>query len=63
MVGDVIWLSIPNDYDQLNSNVDVSLTTVGLALSMATNAIATMLIAYKLWYVAVGSVYWISGSA
>ena len=55
--GDQIWLSIPNDYDQFNSNLDISLTTAGNTLSIATNAVTTMMIAYKLWYVAVGDIY------
>jgi len=61
IVGDQIWVSLPNHYDQLGSNVDVILETTSLALSIVTNAIATMMIAYKLWYVAVGGcrIHWI----
>jgi len=48
-VGGLIWISIPNDYNQWGSKVDISLMTAGTALSIATNAITTMMIAYKLW--------------
>ena len=33
--------------------------TASLALSIATNAVTTMMIAFKLWYVAVGVIYWV----
>ena len=52
-VGDLIWLSIPIDYDQLGLHLDTSLTTASVTLSVATNAVTTMMIGYKLWYVAV----------
>ena len=42
-VGDQIWISISNDYDQLNSNVDDSLTPAGVTLSIAMNATTTMM--------------------
>ena len=51
-VGDQILLS--KDYDQWNSNVDNSLTIAGLTLSVVTNLVTTTMIAYKLWYVAMG---------
>ena len=59
-VGDQIWISIPKNYDQLDSKLDGSLTTASITLSMATNAVTTTMIAYKLWYVAVG-IHWILG--
>ena len=52
-VGDLVWLSIPIYYDQLGSHLDTALMTATIALSVATNAVTTMMIAYKLWYVAV----------
>ena len=62
LVSELIWTSIPNDYDQYitnNSNLGRSLLIAGSALSIPTNAITTMMIAYKLWYVAVGGIHWI----
>ena len=56
-VGDQIWISI--DYNQLDSNVDIKLTIAGMALSTVTNAVTTMMIVYKLWYVAVGWIHWV----
>ena len=58
-VGDLIWLteSIPND--KMGSTLDISLTTAGITLSVATNAVTTTMIGYKLWYVAVGRIHWI----
>ena len=35
---------------------------LSLALSIATNAVTTMMIAYKLWYVAVNETYGSSGA-
>ena len=35
------------------------MTAAGLALSIATNVVTTMMIAYKLWYVIVDKIYWI----
>ena len=60
-IGDLIWLSIPSGYyDKLNSNVANSLGIANLALSMVTNAVTTIMIAYKLWYVAArGIIHWI----
>ena len=58
-VGDRIWVSIPDNYDQLNSKLDISLAGTGFTLSIATNAITTVMIAYKLWYVTVGGIHWI----
>ena len=55
-VGDLVWISIY--YDQLYSHVDDSLTTTTLTLSVATNAVTTIMIAYKLWYVCCGRVHW-----
>ena len=52
-----MWISV--DYDQLDSNLDISLSTAYITLSIATNAITTMMIAYKLWYVAVAGIHWI----
>jgi len=57
-VGDQIWISIPDD-GQLKSNLDNSLSTAALTLSIATNAVTTMMIAYQLWYVAVDGIHWI----
>ena len=54
-VGTLIWLSIPNG--DVDSHVDLSLSIVTLALSITTNAVTTMMIAYKLWYVAVGGIH------
>jgi len=51
--GNQIWLSIPNDYGQKGLGVDISLTTALNALFIATNAITTIMISYKLWYVLV----------
>ena len=62
ITGTLTWVSIPNDYDQLYSNLDNSLSKTAIALSFATNATTTMMIAYKLWYVIVGGIQWSSGS-
>jgi len=59
IVGDVTWTSIPKNHYKSFSNLDNSLTTAGNTLSVATNAVTTMMIAYKLWYVAVGAIGWI----
>ena len=56
-VGDLIWLS--NDYDNWGSTLDISLTLAGNTLSMAMNAVTTMMIAYKFWYVPAGGIRWI----
>ena len=58
--GELILISIT--YDQLHSNLSFSLMFAGNALSIATNAITTMMIAYKLWYVAVMGFTGSSGS-
>ena len=47
------------DANQFNSNLDISLTLAGNILSVATNAVTTMMIAYRLWYVAVSDIRWI----
>ena len=57
--GNLVWVSIPNDYGQLGSPKENSLTTTGNTLSTATNAVTTLLIAYKLWYVVVNTICWI----
>ena len=57
--GNLAWISIPDDYGKLNSNVENSLTTAGNTLSTATNAVTTLMIAYKLWYAAVNRIRWI----
>ena len=54
-VGTLIWLSIFNG--DVDSHVDLSLSIATLALSITTNAVTTMMIAYKLWYVAVGGIH------
>ena len=56
-VGEKIWISIPNNYDQANSKLDCSLVYASITLSIITNAITTMMIAYKLWYVVVGVIH------
>ena len=56
MVGDQIWTSV--HYSQQGSNLDRKLTMAGMALSIVTNAVTTTMIAYKLWYVAVGWIHW-----
>ena len=53
-MGDEIWISVPKDYDQVGSKGDISLSSASLTLSVVTNAVTTMMIAYKLWYIAVG---------
>ena len=58
-IGGLTWLSIPNDYNRWGSNFDKSLAIACTTLTIATNAVTTMMIAYKLWYVAVGGVHWI----
>ena len=57
----VLWISTPNydDYDQFGGTVNTPLTFAAFALSIATKVATTMLIAYKLWYVAVGGIHWI----
>ena len=53
----MIWASIPKHYDQWGLNIDFSLTLVGVTLSIATNAVTTMIIAYILWCVAVEDIH------
>ena len=36
-----------------------SLMTTSLVLSIATNGVTILMIAYRLWYVAVSGIYWI----
>ena len=57
----MIWTSIPiaNNYRQWYSTLDNSITAASFALSMATNAVTTLMVACKLWYVAVGGIHWI----
>ena len=52
-VGTLIWISIPSNSDQWSSKVDFSLSIASFALSITTNAVTTIMIGYKLWYVAV----------
>ena len=52
-VGAEIWISIPNDSARLYPGLRNTLLEAAIMLSFATNAITTMLMAYKLWYVAV----------
>ena len=59
IVADQVWVSIPNNTNKAYSNIDASLTAAGNTLSIATNAITTMMIAYRLWYVATGGIHWI----
>ena len=54
IVGDQIWISIPNSYHQMDSYLYNSLSDAAIILSVATNGVTTTMIAYKLWYVAVG---------
>ena len=53
---DQTWLSTRND--RWGSDIDISLTIAGNSLSLATNAVTTMMIAYKLWYVSVDGIHW-----
>ena len=57
IIGDRIWVSIPKYHDHWNSNVDIFLESASLALSIALNAVTTMMIAYKLWYAPVGGIH------
>ena len=57
ILGLQIWISIPNDFGQYYSSLHNSLFDATMVLSFATNAITTMLIAYKLWYVTVGGTH------
>ena len=52
-------MSIPNDHDRYGNRLILGhyLLTPGSALSIATNVITTIMIAYKLWYVAVGGIH------
>ena len=59
LLGDQIWTSIPKYNDRLGSNADIALSIASLALSAATNAVMTMMIGYRLWYVVAGGVRWI----
>ena len=52
-VGDTIWLSTHHGYDYFTSNKSGVVMILSLVLSIATNAVTTMMIAYKLWYVAI----------
>ena len=52
-----IWLSIPNYYVKWASNLEYYLGGAIILLSIATNAITTTMIAYKLWYVAVSRIH------
>ena len=55
-----MWTSIgPNHFDKVNSNLEYFLAGAIITFSMVTNAITTIMIAYKLWYVAVVRVHWI----
>ena len=57
--GNLVWLSLPNDYVQLYSNVENSLTAASNGLSMATNAVTTLMITYKLWCVVLlNGIHW-----
>ena len=58
VIGDQIWVSIPNSYNHLDSNLYNSLLFTALILSFLTNAITTMMISYKLWYVTMGEIHW-----
>ena len=55
-VGGQILISI--HYNQSSSNLDNELAIAGMALSIVTNAVTTTMIAYRLWYVAVGWIHW-----
>ena len=57
ITGDRIRMSIPGYYDHWNSNADIFLESTSLALSIALNAVTTMMIAYKLWYVPAGGIH------
>ena len=58
MVGGQIWVSPLNDYYyRTASKVNIYLSDTSITLSVATNAVTTMMIAYKLWYVAVGGIH------
>ena len=59
IIGNEIWSSVLMPNDQIGSSLDTSLRVAGLMLSVAMNTVTTMMIAYKLWYIAVGG---ISGS-
>ena len=39
--------------------MEIKLAIAGMALSTVTNAVTTTMIAYKLWYVAVGWIHWV----
>jgi len=41
----------------MGSHLDDSLTTASTSLSIATNTVTTMMIAYKLWYVPAGGIH------
>ena len=61
IIGDLTWISISKYQDRRNSNVHTLLQSVSLALSIMLNAVTTMMIAYKLWYVPVGRIHQIQG--
>jgi len=57
-IGNMLWISIIDDYYPI-SNLDISLSTAYNVLSVATNAVMTMMIMYKVWLVSVGRIHWI----
>ena len=53
---------MPNDYDELGSHFGNSLMIVGITLFLAMSVAMTMIIVYKLWYVAMAGFTRPSGS-
>ena len=61
-VGNLIWISTPHNYDHYKSPTWIAIFNASRALSIATNAVTTMMIAYKLWYVAMNETCGSSGA-
>jgi len=56
----LIWSSTPSGYESYSNGFNSRYTALfhaSLGLSIATNAITTAMIGYKLWYVALGAIY------
>ena len=56
-VGNLTWISTPHDHDYYTSYTWNAINNSSRALSIATNAVTTMMIAYKLWYVAMNETH------
>ena len=62
ILSNLISISPPHHFHYFDSPRWQIISNSGLGLSIATNAVTTMMIAYKLWYVAVNETYGSSGA-